>query len=766
MAPQCTISLPPGAILTAFKGSPPKVSGVSEDSPCHGLIKIGFTFKELILGDGSCLSGLDTYELVAALNENANDPGRKVTFEMTLPQSSTVTLAPGPSGLIIEEVHGKATITKIEPYSPLKKELRIGMVVDKVICEDGYEIQGGTAQEYIDLLDSSMTDPKRTIMLISPEVQPSPRKITLPKGTKVELPPGTCIDLGVSFMGTDGAKIQSVKSNSTVRGLRPGYFVHSLELAEGHSFIGLDGSALTHAIDKTADSEGRVIFLKNPEFYQKPPEAVTKVMLPSESGMQDLGLETRGNPARISKVMDGYPMFGLLQTGYFVRTFGWLDGTSFSNLSSNELSEVMDDSVGLEGRYLVCAYGKAPPSSVVTLTLPAGAVGGIFKGSPPTLTRIKEGSCLAGEVEVGYVADTLTLPNGIKYYQMDTMEFTSALKGAADDEGRVVRFIDPSVHALTPKPYDDDSGAEMVDYKSVPLPTGPLKVTFKGSKRAHVSKVKPESPLIRTLPVGMGVDTITVNNRVFMEMNAVEVADLVKSTSETKGRVMVVRHPDSTDYQKIPEKLEIVLPKGKLHCTFSSNPPTAKSFKAESPVSGYFPPGMYVDKFMMPDGYCQSGFTTRELVALLAFTTNEEGRTLVLKKKTLARSPKEERFPEEKVVELGTGKIGVSFKGKRNAYISRVHENSHLLGRAYTGMMINSILIPGNSAFSGMTAKEAARVLVETSNVGGRKLILKAPGSTLDARNIPDDASIAGSSQDMSAGFSTGTGRSGMSRRI
>mmetsp|Transcript_6123 Transcript_6123/g.8958 ORF Transcript_6123/g.8958 Transcript_6123/m.8958 type:complete len:766 (+) Transcript_6123:37-2334(+) len=765
MSPKCTISLPTGAILTAFKGSPPKVSGVSEDSPCHGLIKIGFTFIELTLGDGSQLTGVDTYELVAALNENAADPGRKITFEMTLPQSSTVTLAPGPAGLVIEEVHGKSTITKIEAFSPLKKELRIGMVVDKVVCEDGYEIQGGTSQEYNDLLDSSMTDPKRTIMLISPEVEPSPRKITLPKGTKVELPPGTCIDLGVSFMGTDSAKIQNVKPNSSVRGLRPGYNVHSLELAEGHSFIGLDGSALTHALDKTADSEGRIIYLKNPEFYQPPPEAVTKVMLPSDSNMQDIGLETRGSPARITKVTDG-PMFGLLQTGYFIRTFGWMDGTSFSNLSTNELSEVMEDSVGLEGRYMICAYGKAPPSSAVTLTLPAGSLGAIFKGSPPALTRIKEGSCLGGEVEVGYVADTLTLPNGIKYYQMDTMEFTSALKSNADSEGRVIRFVDPSVHALTPKPYGDSSGAEMVDYKSVALPTGALGVTFKGKKRAHVSRVKPDSKLYSSLPVGMGVDTITVNSRVFMEMNSVEVADLVKSTSATPGRVMVVRNPDSNDYQKIPEKLEVVLPPGKLYCTFSSNPPVAKSFKAESPVSGYFPPAMYVDKLMMPDGYVQSGFNTRELVALLGFTSGEEGRTLVLKKKTVARSPKEELFPEEKTVELGTGKLGVSFKGKRNAYISRVHESSTLGGRAWVGMLVNSIIIPGNTAFSGMTAKEAARVLVETSNVGGRKLVLKAPGSALDARNIPDDASIAGSSQDMSAGFSTGTGLSGQSRRI
>jgi len=717
----------------------------------------------LTLGDGSILSGLDTYELVAALNESSNDSNRKLTFEMTLPQSSTVTLAPGPSGLIFEEVHGKATITKIEPFSPLKRELRVGMVVDKVVCDDGYEIHGPTATEVDDVLNQANSDPKRTLMLISPEAEASPRQIILPKGTKIDLPAGTCVDLQISFMGTDSAKIQSVGVGSSVRGLRPGYFVDRLELAEGHCFVGLDGSGLSHAIDKTCDSEGRTIYLKNPEFYQPPAESYTKVMLPSDANMEACGLVVRGSPARITKVEEG-PLFGLIQSGYYCRNFGWADGTEFANLSASELEEVMEDSCGLEGRFMECAYGKAPPSSVVTLTLPAGAVGGIFKGSPPTLTRVKDGSCLTGEVEPGYVADTLTLPNGIKYYQMDTMEFTSALKGSAESEGRTVRFIDPSVHSLTPKPYGDTTtGPEMVDYKSVALPIGKIGVTFKGKRRAHVSRVNESSPLYSTLPTGMGVDTVTVNNRVFMEMNAVEVADLVKSTSDTRGRVMTVRHPDSTDFQKIPEKLEVVLPKGKLYCTFTSNPPVAKSFKPESPVASYFPPGMYVDTFCMPDGYTQSGFNTRELVALLGFCSSEEGRTLILKKKTVARTPKQELFPEEKIVELPTGKLGVSFKGKRTARVSRIHDDSPMKGQMYVGMIVNSIIVPGNSQFSGMTAKEAARVLVETANVGGRKLVLKAPGTVLDARNIPDDASIAGSSQDMSAGFSTG---SGVSRRI
>jgi len=159
----------------------------------------------------------------------------------------------------------------------------------------------------------------------------------------------------------------------------------------------------------------------------------------------------------------------------------------------------------------------------------------------------------------------------------------------------------------------------------------------------------------------------------------------------------------------------------------------------------------------MPDGYTQAGFSTREFVTLLGFLSEQEGRTLTLRNNKLEPSPKEESFPEELSVTLPTGKLNTSFKGKRTARVSRLHEESKLKGKVYVGMLVDSISIPGGSTFSGMTAKEAARVLVETKNVGGRIMTLKAPGSMMSGRAIPDDASIGSSSQDMSAGFSTGS---------
>merc|ERR1719276_752278 len=108
MAPTCKIPLTAGSLKVAFKGEIPKVSGVQSSSPVYGVMKVGYTFRELILGDGTTYEGLNTTALVAALNEHANDPDRKIKMEMTLPNESKVVLQSGDHGLFIEDKWGKA----------------------------------------------------------------------------------------------------------------------------------------------------------------------------------------------------------------------------------------------------------------------------------------------------------------------------------------------------------------------------------------------------------------------------------------------------------------------------------------------------------------------------------------------------------------------------------------------------------------------------------------------------------------------------------
>jgi len=757
MAPCIKVPIPDGQLKVAFVGDEPKVSGIAEDSPMYGIFKIGYKFKELILGDGAIMTGLDTNELVSALNEHSNEPNRMIKLEMSLPAESTVVLQSGAHGLIIEHKFGHAILTRINYDSPLRKEIRVGMVVDTVELEDGYKICGFAAEEINDALTSSEKHSKRTLILRSPDSKLSTREAILPKFKKIELPTGTAEEVGIKLAG-ESAKILSVIAGTPLDGIaRPGFVIDTLKHPDGHEFRGLSANEMTGCINSTNDATGRVVILKNPTLNKILSIGTTKIMLPSEGNLEDFGISVEGSTATISGIHSESLYRGMINRGFKVSTCGWADGTEFEALSAVELDEVIRDSSGLEGRYILLENQAAVAPSVMDVKLPPGKLGAVFKGVPPRLTRLSGNSPLNGLVEFGMAVDMLMLSNGAIYYEMDTIEFTNALKSSSDDPGREIRFINLDENELTKKPV-----IERADEMNVSLPTGKLSVTFKGSNRAVVSTVKDSSPLSGIVPEGMAVDFVTVGHRDYMELGAVDLAQLLKSTSDVPGRTMKLRNAEDTDeFSKIPDELDVILPSGKLGCTFSGTPPTAKSFKDNSPIASAIPPGMFVDKLILSDGYTMSGFTTKEFVGGLGRSGGQEGRILVLKStKSRNPSPQVEVFPDDKMIVLPTGKLGVSFKGRKQARVSRLHDGSSLQGEAYVGMLLDSITIPGGSTFSGMTAKEAARVLVDTKMVGGRTMMLKSPGSnTMSTRNIEnDDASIGGTSQNMSEDFSRRVG--------
>merc|ERR1712048_1173427 len=107
---------------------------------------------------------------------------------------------------------------------------------------------------------------------------------------------------------------------------------------------------------------------------------------------------------------------------------------------------------------------------------------------------------------------------------------------------------------------------------------------------------------------------------------------------------------------------------------------------------------------------------------------------LLKNSKTQTPSPRAIECPEEMTVTIPTGKLGISFRGSKIARVTRLHDDTKMLGKAYEGMLVDTISIPGGSSFSMMTAKEVAR--------------------------------IGASSQDMSAAFSTSTSGSFSSVRM
>jgi len=389
------------------------------------------------------------------------------------------------------------------------------------------------------------------------------------------------------------------------------------------------------------------------------------------------------------------------------------------------------------------------------IELPPGPIGLIFsKDRPAHVKKIKDGSVLEGIVEPGMMVDTMETPDGTKYYNLDGTKLASLLKRYKEVEGRKVRFITADME-ITPSPGRRVVGGGSSSVASsnassgiiVPLPTGKLGMSFRGKKKppAVISKIRPGGPMEAYNINGKAIDTLTMgddgNNAVHFEMNAEEVTNLLQSTSDKPGRVMKVRDPSSTRFKTLPDEMTVVLPTGSLLCSIAGTPPHVKSFKDGSPIAGIVPPKMFIDAIQMPNGYTRKGMSAVELVQLLGSHRAVEGRTLVLKnsKTQQPSSEPEETFPDELVLTLPSGKLGISFKG-RTARVSRIHSGSILADQLYVGMLVDTVDIPGSSLFSGVKASEASRILKDTSRVEGRVLTLRAPSCAEVLQPRDDDA--------------------------
>jgi hypothetical protein len=753
MPPAAKLPVPTGKLGIAFKGSPPVVKSVAEDSPMFGKVKPGYVFEALYLDDGTVFEGLSTHELVAVLNEYSDQEGRKMKLKMGLPDSVELTLPQGNYGAAISDVGGKPTITRITSDSPLKALLRIGMVVHKVTLEDGCEMSGHKAQEIIQILEGDSTSTGRKLLLKNPSVELPPKEVVLCKKKVIELPTGM---LGVTFKSSDYTYVSAIKPDSPMHshGLRVGLAVDTLKFQDKTEFRGLDAMDLTAALKHSSDAEGRIMILKRPGSKDLPKTPTTTVFLPSLGNAQEFGLEFVGNPAAVKSVSESSPFVGKLRPGQIVLTVGAGDGTEYDELDAEELYDVMQDSSGGDGRFLTLENAnlkkakKTVPQEVV-ITLPPGKIGVAFKGSPPIITRINEDSPIRNDITVGMAVDTLTLEDGEILYGMDAVALTSALADNIESEKRVVRFINPATTELTkapeiPKPEE----LEII------LPTGKLGIGFSGDSPPIVTTVKRDSPLANELPLGMGVDTLTIGKIVYMDMSNTELVGVLNETTDIDDRVLKLKDPEvpGVEFSRTPDSYEVSLPDGKLGVVFKGVPPVPTTYKEDSPVEGLFPTGMFVDSLTLEDGLVMTGLGAKDLVVALGDSSEEKGRTLLFKNiKTQDPSDPGVVLPDEKKIILPTGKLGVSFKGRDMARASRISDESPVRGIIRVGMVVDTIDLPNGRSYAGLTAKETARVLVNTMDIEGRVMVLKNPMTmTLTPRNvtIEDNASVVTGADD------------------
>jgi hypothetical protein len=175
------------------------------------------------------------------------------------------------------------------------------------------------------------------------------------------------------------------------------------------------------------------------------------------------------------------------------------------------------------------------------------------------------------------------------------------------------------------------------------------------------------------------------------------------------------------------------------------SPPMVTRFLDYSPMKDKMFVGMTVDTLTLEDGTLLSGLSVTELVEALNESAETDGRTMLLKNASLRRlSTRQILPPDEKEVVLPAGPIGISFKGEISK-ISRIHDDSPLKGLFRVGMVVDTLILPDGSTYSGLTSQELGVVLRGSSHLEGRTVILKnLETSTLsDRKMIEHDAENA-----------------------
>jgi hypothetical protein len=618
MAPAIKTGLPKGKIGLSFKGSgQPYVSSVSDDSPMRGKIKEGYKFMALYLKDGTEFEGLGTRELVEALSDHADEEGRKMKLQIALPAEATVTIPPGDAGVTIDG--SPPTIVKVDKSNPNKDKLRVGLVVDCVELEDGYKASGHSAEEITDMLADNESEP-RTLVLKNPEVaQLSDRSVTLPSEKTVELPTGK---LGVVFAGFP-AKVARMSDASPVRSkFRVGMAVDSFIMPDGTEYAGLSAEELVGALAESVDTEGRKVLLMSPTAPNLSKKSTTKVLLPEG----DLGLTFDGEPATIIEVSEDSPLKDRLYAGQVVATVCLEDGTEYDELGWNDLQEILSDTEGTAGRWMLLENQEPiiPLPDEKMVYLPTERLGVSFSGTPPTITKIAETSPVKDEFMVGLAADTLVMPGGPTYIELTTPELVTLLKDTVDVEGRMITLKNPATTKMTKKP----------DAMEVKLPKGKLGVVFTGTP-PKVTRFFEDSPMKDKLPIGLVVDMLTLEDgTVVAGVSGKELAQILADNSFSSGRTLLLKNPStrrlSTRQIMPPDEKTVMIPAGSLGVSFKGKNATISRIQDNSPVKAQFRVGMVVDKLTLPNGSSYSGLSATELVNVLKGSAILDGREVHL----------------------------------------------------------------------------------------------------------------------------------------
>lgn len=271
---------------------------------------------------------------------------------------------------------------------------------------------------------------------------------------------------------------------------------------------------------------------------------------------QKLGFMLRlGSPPVIARVKSDCPVKEELAVGLAIDTVTLPDGQVFMELTPADLVRILQEHSECESRTLLLrnpAVGanlmmKKPDSKEVSL--PAGPVGIVFKGTPPMITRLTDACPLKSELTVGLFVDMVTLDDGTVMSGLTTSELVAVLKEEAASGGRTLLLKNPK----TKEPSAKDT--ILPEEKAIVLPGDSIGVSFKGTP-PKVNRIIDESPMKGKFRVGMVVDSLEIPGvgeeaaTTYAGMSSLELVKVIRETKGMEGRRIVLKNPTATLTEK------------------------------------------------------------------------------------------------------------------------------------------------------------------------------------------------------------------------
>jgi len=322
-------------------------------------------------------SCLKTNHAVVLCNPKKRLPSRKITH----PISYCIDVPSGTDlGLVFEENDDGFLILKdVEDESFLgpKGKVVVGMIAKTLIVDD-FQFYGlKKAQIEQTLMETAEVEGRQLILASFVKGEPT-------SSFRVPLQP---LETGLEFEGTPPI-ISKVGDDSPLKGvLFKGQIVLTFLDGDGAEYMGMSDFELNQFLINSHETKGRALIVQNSdlpieeEFDKKaeqaqPPQSleeeseekaeqesvfeegssyphgiILRLSLPSTS----FGVEFGETPAIIKSIKEDSPFFGMIQTGQTVLALDTGDGREYDNMADFDLQQLLNETVGVEGRKLKVA---------------------------------------------------------------------------------------------------------------------------------------------------------------------------------------------------------------------------------------------------------------------------------------------------------------------------------------------------------------------------------------------------------------------------